>query len=293
MSEHVDSKKWHSGGFQLTLPPRPGKQIQKDENEPSVSEPRERRGQDRQVHLHRALEEEGYRPVRPIVLRYPIVPEQRQVAKQTDDGLPEGRPRRVRASLDPGRIGSHRDAVRVGLADEPGDDDGRVRGHDQTADAVERAPGQLQQRGLKIPVTDALGQVERVDEAGEQEEHGDGRPAADAEAEEGELEEMRGSALFQRGGMQPWGEGGADMAGDDDEARNAAEALVARHIKSAGEVQRHGNKSHINPVVFPLSRRHSCLCKSAYTVVDKKTSSLLRPREPRIQLTVRPRHQRA
>jgi hypothetical protein len=77
--------------------------------------------------------------------------------------------------------------------------------------------------------------TDRVDVAGDKEEDGDGAAAADGEAEEGQLEQVRRRRGVVGGRVQPGHESGAQMAGHDHEGRNAAQA-----IDPVGVAGRHG-----------------------------------------------------
>lgn len=178
------------------------------------------------------------------------VPEKQHVPKQPLQRQIHRRPPLFRHHPNPRRVANARQLEGAQLAEHPGHDRGDAGGHDQTARTGEGAAGQVHEGGFHVVGRGVFDGVERVDVAGYDEEEGDCCAAADAEAEEGELEEAWAGFGGQRGGVEEWCEGGAEVACYHDEGCDAPEALDSVRIYIYINAFFVG--SYIDPIVVSL-----------------------------------------
>jgi hypothetical protein len=187
------------------------------------------------VDQHAALQEQVQGPLGAVVLVPANGPRLRLDLDQRLEGVPEGRLLAVPALADPGRVHVLGHVVCVGVGHEPCDKGGGHGGQDQAAGACQGGARNACEGSIVVAGARLADGTDRVDVAGDEEEDGDGAAAADGEAEEGQLEQVRRRRGVVGGRVQPGHEGGAQMAGHDHEGRNAAQA-----IDPVGVAGRHG-----------------------------------------------------
>lgn len=187
------------------------------------------------VDQHAALQEQVQGPLGAVVLVPANGPRLRLDLDQRLEGVPEGGLLAVPALADPGGIHVLGHVVCVGVGHEPCDKGGGHGGQDQAAGACQGGARNAREGSIVVAGARLADGADRVDVAGDEEEDGDGAAAADGEAEEGQLEQMRRGRGVVGGRVQPGHESGAQMAGHDHEGRNAAQA-----IDPVGVAGRHG-----------------------------------------------------
>lgn len=169
-----------------------------------------------------------------IVGAVPVVPKERPVPQQRLDRQPKRRPWGFGHHQDPRRIGPARNIETAQLANGPCHGCSDVCREKQPARAGEGRLGQVRQGQLGVSGLHILDGVDGVDEAGDEEEDADRCPAADAEPDDGELEEQGRAFLGGGGGVEIWGECGQDVAGYDDEGGDSAQALGNVNLGTGG-----------------------------------------------------------
>jgi hypothetical protein len=165
------------------------------------------------------------RPLRAIVVVPANGPRLRLGLDQRAEGSPYRRLLAMPALADPRRIDMLGHVVCVRVGEEPGDECGHHGRKYESSRARQCASCNARKGRVMVAGARLADGPDRVYVSGDEEEDGDGAAAADGEAEEGQLEEVRRDFGAVGGRVQPRHERRAEVAGHDHEGRNAAQAL--------------------------------------------------------------------
>ena len=199
------------------------------------------------VDQHATLQEQVQGPLCTVVLVPPNRPRLRLDLDQRFEGLPQRRFLPVPALADPRRVDVLCHVVCVRVRHEPRNERRGHGGQDKAAGACQGGARNAGEGRIVVAGARLADGPDRVDVAGDEEEDGDGAAAADGEAEEGQLEQVRRRLGVVGRRVQPRHQRGAQMAAHDHERGNAAQALGNRVSRAIGlRVQRDCNYVHLS-----------------------------------------------